>query len=160
MNLMKKAISAATSAALLASLLATAVAPSAFAAITVGSAGNVPVGGTSANNVSFTVHRAGDRLASDERRRLVHGHDLLRLGRRRTGTVSFSGTPSTAGSTGSLGASASIAGNVLTVNIAGSDTNNIETINVTGLKISAAAGTATGAISATHRSAGTGSLAD
>ena len=142
---MKKAISAATSAALLASLLATAVAPSAFAAITVGSAGNVPVGGTSANPVSFTfTEQAVASLANAS-----GSFTVTILDSAAANTLSFSGTPSTAGSTGSLGATASIAGNVLTVKIAGSDLNNIETINVTGLKIAATSAAALGAIGAT-----------
>ena len=74
LNLMKKAISAATSAALLASLLATAVAPSAFAAITIGSAGNVPVGGTSANAATFTfTEQSAAALRRNDR--FVHRHD-------------------------------------------------------------------------------------
>jgi hypothetical protein len=143
---MKKAISAATSAALLASLLATAVAPSAFAAITVGSAGNVPVGGTSANNVSFTfTEQAIASLANASGSFTV----TIAPAAPSLGAVTFTGTPSTAGSTGSLGATASIAGSILTVKIAGSDTANIESIFVTGLKIKAATGTSLGAITAT-----------
>jgi hypothetical protein len=152
---MKKVIGAGTSAALIASLLATAVAPSAFAAITVGSAGNVPVGGTSANNVSFTfTEQAIASIASS-----TAGSFTVTIAPASgpATNLSFVGTPSTVGSTGSLGATASIAGNVLTVSIAGSDTLHVESIFVSGLKISAAAGTATGAISATL-SAGTGSL--
>jgi hypothetical protein len=153
---MKKAIGAGTSAALIASLLATAVAPSAFAAITVGSAGNVPVGGTSANNVSFTFTEQS--IAAIPTNTAGSFTVTIAPASGPATNLSFVGTPSTAGSTGSLGASASIAGNVLTVNIAGSDTLNVESIFITGLKISAAAGTATGAITATL-SAGTGSLA-
>jgi hypothetical protein len=155
---MKKAISAATSAALLASLLATAVAPSAFAAITVGSAGNVPVGGTSANNVSFTFTEQSIAAIPTN---LAGSFTVTITPNGALGDnthLSFTGTPSTAGSTGSLGATASIAGNVLTVKIAGSDLNNVESIFVTGLKIKAATGTPLGAIVATL-SGGTGSLA-
>ena len=143
---MKKAISAATSAALLASLLATAVAPSAFAAVTVGSAGNVPVGGTSANNVSFTfTEQAIASLANSA------GHFTVTIAPAApgAGSVTFTGTPSLAGTPGSLGATASIVGSVLTVNFTNSDTANIESIFVTGLKIAAATGTTAGAITAT-----------
>jgi hypothetical protein len=159
---MKKAISAATSAALLASLLATAVAPSAFAATTVGSAGNVPVGGTSANNVSFTfTEQAINSIATnasgsftvticDNAGVTVEATPNLSPVCTAPGRVTFSGTPSVVGSTGSLGASASlIAPNVLQVSIGGSDTANIESIFISGLKITASSTAAAGAISAT-----------
>ena len=136
---MKKAISAATSAALVASLLATAFAPAAMAAVTVGSAGNVPVGGTSANNVSFTfTEQTATSLANSAGNFTV----VIAPSIAGAGTVSFSGIPSVVGSTGSLGASASItgAGNVLAVSFAGSDTANIESIVISGLKISASSG--------------------
>ena len=146
------------SAALLGSLFATVAAPAAFASVTVGSAGNVPTGGTSASNVSFTfTEQAIASIATN-----AAGSFTVTIapagGTTATSSVSFVGTPSTTGSTGSLGASASVAGNVLTVSIAGSDTNNIESIFVTGLKISASSGASLGAITATM-SAGTGSLA-
>ena len=141
MNLAKKALSIGTSAALVASLLATVVAPSAFGAVTVGSAGNVPVGGTSANNVSFTFQEQTATSLTN-----APGNFTVVLGP--TG-VTFSGTPSVATSSGSLGASASVAGNTLSVSFTGSDTANIESIIITGLKLSAASGTATGAITAT-----------
>jgi hypothetical protein len=148
LNLAKKALSLGTSAALVASLLATVAAPAAFAAITVGSAGNVPQGGTSANNVSFTFteQAVGSLGAAILPAVNPGGSFTVTLG---PAGVTFSGTPSTAGSTGSLGASASVAGNVLTVSIAGSDSNNIETINVTGLKLAATSTAALGAITAT-----------
>jgi hypothetical protein len=64
-------------------------------------------------------------------------------------TVSFLGTPSTAKSPGSLGASATVSGNVLTVQIVDSDTLNIEPIIVTGLGIAASSTAAIGSIGAT-----------
>jgi hypothetical protein len=154
---MKKAVSAATTAALLASLLATAVAPSALAAITVVSAGNVPTGGTSATNVSFTFKEEANASldnGSGSFTVTLCDSDGVAVGpppvcTGAAGNLSFVGTPLTTGSTGSLGASASIAGNVLTVNVSASDTGNIETIFVTGLKISATSAAAIGAISAT-----------
>ena len=73
-------------------------------------------------------------------------------------TVSFIGTPSTARSPGSLGASASVSGNVLTVEILDSDTLNIEPIIVTGLGIAASSAAAPGPIVATMGGF-TGSLA-
>ena len=155
MTIWKKAVSAATSAALLASLLATAVAPSAFAAITVASAGNVPVNGTSANTATFTFTEASkNSIATDAAGSFTVTITPAAPG---AGAVTFSGTASVATSTGSLGASAVAAGNVLTISIKGSDLNNIESIIVTGLKIKAAVGTSTGAIVATM-SAGSGSL--
>lgn len=75
-----------------------------------------------------------------------------------TTTVTFTGTPSTAKSPGSLGASASVSGNVLTVRILDSDTVNIEPIIVTGLGIAASSAAAPGPIVATMGSF-TGSLA-
>ncbi len=155
MSIKKKALGIGMSAGLIASLFATAVAPSVLAAITVGSAGNVPVGGTSALPVSFTfTEQAVNSIPTNTAGSFTVTIAPAAPG---AGSVSFVGIPSTAGSTGSLGASASIAGNVLTVNIAGSDTVNIESIFISGLKISAAPGTSTGAISATL-SAGSGSL--
>jgi len=156
LNIKKKALGIGMSAGLIASLLATAVAPAALAAITIGSAGNVPVGGTSATAASFTFTEQA--IASIPTNTAGSFTVTIAPAAPITGSVSFVGTPSTVGSTGSLGATASIAGSVLTVNIAGSDTGNIESIFVTGLKISAAAGTSLGAITATM-SAGTGSLA-
>ncbi len=146
MSIKKKALSIGMSAGLIASLFATAVAPTALAAITVGNAGNVPLGGTSAANVSFTFTEQTIASLSNN-----PGSFTVTILPALPGVsgLSFVGTPSTVGSTGSLGASASIAGNVLTVSIAGSDINNIETIVVSGLKISAASGTTLGAIRAT-----------
>ncbi len=156
MNIKKKALGIGMSAGLIASLLATAIAPAALAAITIGSAGNVPVGGTSASNVSFQFTEQA--IASIPTNAVGSFTVTIAPAAPGLGSVSFAGTPSTGASTGSLGATASIAGSVLTVNIAGSDTTQIESIFVTGLKISAAAGTSLGAITATL-SAGTGSLA-
>jgi hypothetical protein len=73
-------------------------------------------------------------------------------------TLSFTGTPSTANSPGSLGASASVSGNLLTVQVRGSDTLNVEPIIVTGLAIAASSTAAPGPIVATM-GAFTGSLA-
>ncbi|MBF6604782.1 MAG: hypothetical protein IVW53_04280 [Chloroflexi bacterium] len=145
MSIKKKALSIGMSAGLIASLFATAVAPTALAAITVGNAGNVPVGGTSAANVSFTfTEQAIASLSNNPGTFTVTILPALPG----AGSVSFVGTPSTAGSTGSLGAYASIAGNALTIGISGSDVNNIESIFISGLKISAAPGTTLGPIRA------------
>ena len=156
MNIKKKALGIGMSAGLIASLLATAVAPAALAAVTIGSVGNVPVGGTSATSGTFTFSEQA--IASIPTNTAGSFTVTIAPAAPGLGSVSFVGTPSTALSTGSLGATASIAGSVMTVNIAGSDTANVESVIVTGLSISAVAGTATGAISATL-SAGTGSLA-
>jgi hypothetical protein len=147
---MKKAISAATSAALLASLLATAVAPSAFAAnpIVVG-VGNVPAGGTSAGALSLTFTEQTATSLGNAVLPLTNPSGSFTVTLNQAG-VTYSGTPSVVGSTGSLGASASlIAPTVLKISIAGSDTNFVESILVTGLKLSAASGTAPVAITAT-----------
>lgn len=146
MNRFKKAISVGMSATLLASLFTVIAAGTASAATTVGSVGNVPVGGTSANTATFTFsEQAIASIATNAAGSFTVTIAPFAAG----GAVTFSGTPSVAGSTGSLGASASVAGSVLTVNIAGSDTANQETIIVSGLKISAATATTLGAISAT-----------
>jgi hypothetical protein len=73
-------------------------------------------------------------------------------------TVYFTGTPSTAKSPGSLGATATIRANVLVVSILDSDTNNIEPIIVTGIGIGASSAAAIGSINASMGSF-TGSLA-
>jgi hypothetical protein len=157
-------LSLGTSAALVASLVATVAASAAFASVPiVGSAGNVPIGGTSAANVSFTFTEQAVNsilLSTTSGSFTVTICDAAGVTVPLTpaaspvctvpGTVSFSGTPSVVGSTGSLGASASlIAPNVLQISIAGSDTANIESILISGLKISASSGAAAGAISAT-----------
>src|ERR1019366_2814117 len=130
LNIKKKALGIGMSAGLIASLFATAFVPAALAAITIGSAGNVPVGGTSATTATFTfteqaINSIPTNTAGSFTVTIAPSSGLAT-------NVSFVGTPSTALSTGSLGATASIAGNVLTVNIAGSDTANIESVIVTG----------------------------
>ncbi len=141
---MKKAISAATSAALLASLLATAVAPSAFAAITVGNVGTIAQGGTSATAATFTFTENSATALGTTGTFTV----TITPAAPGAGTVTFVGTPTVSGP-GSLGATASAAGNVLTINIAGFDNNNIETLVIGGLKIKASSGASPGAIVAT-----------
>ena len=148
---MKKAVSAATSAALLASLLATAVAPSVAASTLVTTAGVVPVGGTSATAASFQFCE----------------NTALSWPAATTGTITVTITPYAAGSVtftnatggapvptftqnpGGVGASATASGNLLTVTIGGGDGVNVLCFTVGNLYISAAAGTATGAITAT-----------
>jgi len=158
LNLTKKVASVGISATLLASLFATALAPTAFGAVSVNPAGLVPVGGTSTGTVTFTFTEASaaaftnaagcfDVWIGDSGETAPLLTDVaLPLG----GHLSFSGTPSVAGSPGSLGASASIigAGNVLQVCIGASDIFNVEPIIVSGLKISATSTAATGAIQA------------
>jgi hypothetical protein len=155
LNIKKKALGIGMSAGLIASLLATAVAPAALAAITVGSAGNVPVGGTSATPATFTFT---ENLATSLTN-AAGSFTVQILDSASAPTVSFSGTPSAALSTGSLGASATIAGNLLTVSIAGSDVANVESIIITGLSISASSTAATGAIKATIIAPETGQFA-
>jgi hypothetical protein len=134
------------SAALVASLLTFIAASSVSASVAVVSAGNVPVNGTSANAATFTfTEQAAASLANASGSFTV----TIAPAAPGAGSVTFSGTPSVTGSTGSLGASASVAGSVLTISIAGSDIANVESIIISGLKIHAAAGTTLGAISAT-----------
>jgi hypothetical protein len=153
LSITKKAISIGLSGAMLASLAATVVAPAALAAVTVGSVGVVPVGGSStANNLqlTFTEQAINSIPTNSAGSFTVAICDSAGFATypacTDAGAVSFIGTPSTAASTGSLGASASIAGNVLTVSIAGSDPSQIESVIVSGLGISATTAAATGAI--------------
>jgi hypothetical protein len=153
LNKFRKAISVGMSAALLASLFTAIVAAPASAAVTVAGVGAVAVGATSAGTATFTfAEDAIDSFAN------AGGSFDLWIGDSNdvapvvgavaptASELSFSGTPSVAGSTGSLGAGATIAGNTLHVTIAGSDTLHKESIIVTGLKIKVAAGAETGAM--------------
>jgi hypothetical protein len=130
-------------------------APPALASVTVAGVGTIHRGGSSAATLSLSFTEAsiasiGRGPGSFE----VTLTDSAGTG----GEVSFLGTPSTAKSPGSLGASATASGNVLTVSIVDSDTVNIEPIIVTGLGIAATSGAALGPIEGTM-SAFTGSLA-
>ncbi len=153
MNRFRKAISVGMSAALLASLFTTIAASTVFAAVTVTSAGNVPLDGTSTGTVTFAF--AEQNIAS-----LPAGAGSLTVEIGDSDDpvaavptagnfeVTFSGTPVVSGP-GSLGAlSASAVGDTLTVSWTNSDILNVETITVSGLKISAAIGAETGAIKA------------
>jgi hypothetical protein len=149
---MKKAVSAATSAALLASLLATAVAPSAFASTTVGSAGTVPVGGTSgvASSFQFCETSAG----------LWHTGGTISVAitdANGANTLSFTNaTGGTAAPTiplnpGGLGGVSivSVVGNTVTVNVPTDDNANALCFTIGNLFITASNGAATGGINAT-----------
>jgi len=131
LNKWKKAISVGTSAALLASLFTAMVAGPVSASVSATSAGTFAPGTTSPNTVTFTFVERSAALLAGASSLTVTINDVD------GGDVVFSGTPSTAGSTGSLGATAVAAGNLLTVSWAASDAANIETIIVSGLKIAA-----------------------
>ena len=157
MNKWKKAISVGMSATLLASLFTVIAASSALAAVTVTSAGNVPIGGTSANPTTwvFTESSVTGIPTNGPGSFTV----TIAPAAPGLGAVTFSGTP-VVSAPGSLGATATATGSVLTVSWTNSDLANIESITVTGLKIAAAAGTSTGAITATMGGAtGNGSIA-
>ena len=126
-----------------------------FASVTVTGVGTVQRGGSSAPTLSLSFNEAS--VAAIPR---GPGSFTVTLSDSAgTGAgLSFLGTPSTAKSPGSLGASATVSGNVLTVEIVDSDTLNIEPIIVTGLGIAASSTAALGTIEATM-GAFTGSLA-
>ena len=158
MTIWKKAISVGTSAALLASLLITAVAPAALASVTVTSVGSIPVGGTSASELTllFTERsKAGaacpvqsppdpDLLGLNN----AAGQLVFTINDVNGGDVTFSGTAvkSAPGSLGTVTATAS--GNALTISWTASDCANVETIQITGLKIAAAATAMPGPVNA------------
>jgi len=142
---MKKAISAATSAALLASLLATAVAPSALAAISQTSAGNVALGGTSTGTATLLfTENAIDALSVVALPATEHMYVTI-LDSAGLNKVSWAGTP-VLSAPDSLGASISIVGNVLDIKITGRDALHVETISITGLKVKALSTAALGAV--------------
>ena len=131
MTIWKKAISVATSAALLASLLATAVAPGAFAAVAVTSAGNIPQGGASAGTATF---RITEENATSLATNAAGSIDIVILDSASANTLIFSGTP-VVNAPGSLRASVTILANVLRLSWTNTDLANIEYIDVSGLTI-------------------------
>ncbi len=149
MNKWKKALSVGMSATLLASLFTVIAASSALATVTVGSAGSVPVGGTSTGTVTFTfTENAAACLANP-----LPATDDLVITIVNPG-VTFSGTP-VVSAPGSLGATASASGQVLTINLTNSDTSNPDNFSITGLKL-AAASTAAAPADVTANVTGTG----
>ena len=130
-------------------------APPAIASVTVAGVGTIPRGGSSGTMLTLSFNEASVAAIG----RGPGSFDVtLKDSAGSTTTVTFTGTPSTAKSPGSLGASASVSGNVLTVRILDSDTVNIEPIIVTGLGIAASSTAASGPIATTMGSF-TGSLA-
>jgi hypothetical protein len=120
------------------------------ASATATSVGTFAQGTTSTGTVTFTlVERAAtlpDGLAAGPCSVTITINDNLALAPEPG--VAFVGTPSTAGSTGSLGVTATVSANVLTISWTASDTANVETIIVSGLRISADALATAGPISA------------
>lgn len=133
------------SAALLASLFTAMVAGPVAASVTATSAGTFAPGTTSPSTVTFTFVETSAAAIT------AAGSLTVEINDTNGGDVTFTGTPSTLGSTGSLGASASIAGATLTVSWSSFDSTptGTETIIVSGLKISAASTATPGPISAT-----------
>jgi hypothetical protein len=130
-------------------------APPAFVNVTVTGVGTIQRGGSSGATLDLSFNEAGIAAIA----RGPGSFHVTLLDHAGSGsTVSFLGTPSTAKSPGSLGASATMSGNVLTIDILDSDTLNIEPIIVTGLGIGASSTAALGAIEATMGGF-TGSLA-
>jgi hypothetical protein len=159
LNLAKKALSLGTSAALVASLLATVVAPSVAASTLVTTAGTVPVGGTSATPASFQFceNTATSWPVG------VSGTIIVDIAPASGPATNVSFTNATGGAPaptftqnpGGVGASATASGNKLTITIGGGDGVNTLCFTVGNLFISAATGTATGAITATVDGAST-----
>ena len=139
----KKAISTGMSAALLASLFTFVAASTALAAVTVGSAGNVPRAGTSTGTVSLTFTESAAACLANP---LPASPDLT-VTIDQAG-VTFGGTP-TVSAPGSLGATATASGGVLTINLTGSDPLNVETLVIGGLTLSATAAAPLGGVTAT-----------
>ena len=131
MNKWKKALSVGMSAALMASLFTVIAAGTVSASVSASSAGTFAPGTTSPNTVTLTFVERDIALIAGA------GSLTVTINDTDGGNVTWSGTPSTAGSTGSLGASASTSGNVLTVSWTAQDPLNVETIVVSGLKIAA-----------------------
>jgi hypothetical protein len=130
-------------------------APPAFVSVTVTGVGTIQRGGSSGDTLALSFNEAGvAAIARGPGSFQVTLSDNAGF----DSTVSFLGTPSTAKSPGSLGASATVSGNVLTVRILDSDTVNIEPIIVTGVGIAASSTAALGSIEATMGGF-TGSLA-
>ena len=155
MNLAKKALSIGTSAALVASLLATVVAPSVAASTLVGSAGVVPVGGTSTTASSFQFCENAATGATSWSAYAGGTITVAITPYAAGGAVTFTnatgGTPSPTFSQnpGALSATATAVGNLLTVTLGyGGDGVTPLCFTVGNLYISAAAGTPTGAINA------------
>ena len=131
------------------------VAPPAFASVTVAGVGTIQRGASSVATLRLSFNEA--KVAAIGRG--PGSFEVALTDSAGSGTtVSFVGTPSTAKSPGSLGASATVSGNLLTVHIVDSDTLNIEPVIVTGLGIAASSTAALGSIGATMGGF-TGSLA-
>jgi hypothetical protein len=152
LNLLKKVIGAGTSAALVASLLATAVAPSAFASTTVGSAGTVPVGGTSgtASTFQFCENTAGAwNLGGTISVTITDANDAATLSfTNATGGTAAPTIPLNPGGLGGVSI-VSVVGNTVTVNVPTDDNANPLCFTIGNLFITASNSAATGGINAT-----------
>lgn len=135
------------SAVLLASLFTAIVAAPVSASASATSVGTFAAGTTSTGTLTFTLTElAANSLANAACSVTININDNLAVVPEPG--VTFSGTPSTVGSTGSLGVSATVAGGQLTISWTNSDTANVEVIVVSGLKIAADALATPGPISA------------
>ncbi|MHB8460626.1 MAG: hypothetical protein ACYDAK_07930 [Candidatus Limnocylindrales bacterium] len=120
-------------------------APPAFSTVTVTAVGSVPRGGSSGATLVLSFGEAAPAAFA----RGPGSFEVTISDHAGSGaTVTFTGSPSTAKSPGSLGATATIAANVLTIHILDSDTVNIEPIIVTGIGIAASSSAAPGPIDA------------
>ncbi len=142
MNLMKKAVSAVTSAALLASLLATAVAPAAFGASTSSGGGTIypDSAASAAGSITF---------AEDAVDQFGNGSFTVAVTDSAGGAnINFatSTAPTVTRNAGVGSASAGFVGNTLVVNVSGTDDTKIDSWTISGLKVSAQADAAFGAV--------------
>jgi hypothetical protein len=121
------------------------VVPPAFASVTVTGVSAIRRGGASSGTLALSFAEAGvAAFARGAGSFEVTISDHAGFG----STVHFTGSPSTARSPGSLGATAAISANVLTISILDSDTVNIEPIIVTDIGIAASSAAALGSIDA------------
>ena len=121
------------------------VAPPAFASVTVTGVGAIQRAGASSDTLVLSFAEAGAAAFA----RGAGSFEVTISDHAGSGsTVRFTGSPSTARSPGSLGATATISANVLTISILDSDTVNIEPIIVTGIGIAPSSAAALGSIDA------------
>lgn len=146
MKIRRKGAGIGFTAVLLSALVATVAAPAVFASTAVTSAGTVPRGGTSTGTASFTFTENTANCFTNVAQPAALVVTILDAAN--NPTVTFVGPPVVSGP-GTVGATATVAGNVLTIAFAGASPVNVEQITVSGLKISATATAATGAIKAT-----------
>lgn len=146
MNIRRKAFSIGTSAALLASLLTAIAAPAAFAANTSSGGGTIyPAAGASANGALTFAEDAVDQFTTGG----GVGFTVAVYDNEGTdGDVTFSTSvaPTVTRNAGVGSCSAGFVADTLVVSCSGMDDTKIDSFTVSGLKVSAGAGAALGAV--------------